>query len=135
MKRLLAALLWPVKWRMKLLGDLYLRPAMRVTGTLLVFVGVMILGAAALSGCAPRIVATKVPDPEELRECIRAELGPPLPADASVIDLYVDTALFSVRQEEAFNSCKAKHEARGKIISDYNRAVEKATKRWWEVWK
>jgi hypothetical protein len=102
---------------------------------LLVFVGVMMLGAAGLSGCAPRMIGTKVPDPEELRECIRAELGPELPADASIIDLYVDTALFSVRQEEAFNACKAKHEARGKIISDYNRAVDKATKRWWEVWK
>lgn len=92
------------------------------------------LGAAGLSGCATRLVATEVHIPQELRgRCERTPLPEKNPSDG-LNELLAKTQKFSLSQEEDLNVCEAKSMAKDAIVDNHNRAARQATCPVWKVW-
>lgn len=96
----------------------------------------MMLGALALSACAPtvRLTSWKINQPEELKACKFPRLPTLLPG-ATVGEMDLSTKLYSIEQAAYLRDCSVKTAANTALIDKHNELVSELTRKpWWRFW-
>jgi hypothetical protein len=106
--------------------------ALGTMGMLLVLTGLMMLGVAGLSGCAPtvRLTTWEIPISEELKECPGATL-PPKDELADILELLNDAQVHSLRESMARLNCQGKNQVLINLIEDHNRRARALELPWY----
>lgn len=109
------------------------RTLMGLTGFLLVCVGLMLLGAAGLSSCAPsvRLMGSQIPLVESLKNCPGEKL-PPANELADAVELLTTAQVHSLKQTMALKNCEEKNQILYDLIEKHNEQVRNNNRNWWE---